>query len=162
MKTITDCRECKDYRKCPYGKDWYSYAEIRWCPYQIIWLIQEFYTLSYDNWMRKSDIWPTPPYEVTEIKSRFRTRANFIELSETLAELEKRFEGLGRRLTALLITQIEAGRQFNPDPAKNTFYYEARQALLYLKGYRRKKQGFSEWLRDKRKKSTKNVVLSSA
>lgn len=131
--TEQDCRHCKDYRDC-IGKDWYNYAEIRWCIYQIIWILK-----NYTSFM--AGRWPKDPYGSGSNGQRIvQTEATFVKPILILAEVRSRLKRTGSQ-GELLITQIEDGRTLS------TLSDGAREVLMYIKGNRRKRIGFRRWLR---------------
>jgi len=153
------CLKCKDYRDCPYysvidhsedkkDRDWFHYGQIRFCPYQIVWILAHAATL-------RDGRWPQDPDRVDDNlgQRRIKTEASFVKAILILAEVETRLKRTGIH-GKLLIAQVEAGREFN------TLDYEAKLALLYIKGWRRKKEGFSAWKkrRNYRQKRHQKVV----
>jgi len=136
VSEIGDCRECKDYRECLGLKEWFNYAEIRWCVFQVVWILQYKDTL-------KDGSWPQDPYgsnDNTSNQRMVKTEASFVKPELIIGELEKRLERCGTQ-AELLITQVEDGRTLNNLSAG------AREVLMYVKGFRRKKISFRRWLR---------------
>ena len=144
---MTDCRDCKDWHDCTAPPDWFHYGQIRWCPYQCIWIIAHSETL-------REGRWPPDPYRADNNNGQrnIKTEASFTKPILILAELETRLERAGIR-GKLLVAQVEAGREIN------TLDREARDALMYVKGFRRKKMSFSTWKRQRNYRSNeyKNV-----
>ncbi len=131
-----NCRSCKDYREC-IGKDWFHFGELRWCVFQVIWVLQNAETL-------RDGRWPKNPETLSDDNSggrNIKTEATFAKPVLILAEVESRLERT-RLHGELLIAQIEAGRDYS------TISGNARAALMYIKGLNRKKSGFKKWLRD--------------
>ena len=128
-----DCQDCRDYRPC-IGKDWYHYGEIRWCPYQCIWILQNSSTL-------ESGEWPDQVDYSTGQRQR-REEASYVKPILILAELRARLQRTGV-YGELLETQIEDGRSYS-NLSKN-----AKAVLMYVKGRKRKRMSFKKWLRDK-------------
>ena len=130
-----DCRHCKDYRECKTPPDWFDYSQIRWCVWQIIWILQHKETL-------KEGRWPQDPYGADDNTSSrtVKTEASFVKPELVIAELEARLQRTGTQ-AELLITQVEDGRTLsNLSPG-------AREVLFYVKGKDRKNMGFKRWLR---------------
>lgn len=127
-----DCRKCRDYRQC-IGKDWYDSADIRWCPYQVMWILEHRETL-------KGGEWPEDNTNSPNSQTNVRTQASFEKCIDTIAEVEERLKKTGWQ-AELLITQVEDGRTFD------TLSKGAREVLMYVKGFRRKRIGFRKWLR---------------
>jgi len=130
-----DCRACKDYREC-IGKEWFHYGQIRWCPYQVLWIIMNASIL-------RDGRWPQDPDRTdSNLGQRsIKTEASFVKPEIILAEVEQRMERTGTQ-GELLVTQVEDGRMLtNLSPG-------AREVLMYVKGFRRKRIGFKKWLRE--------------
>lgn len=134
MSTPGDCRTCRDYRGC-IGKEWFNFAEIRWCPLQIVWILQYKDTL-------KDGRWPQDPYASDDNVGQrsIKTEASFVKPEIIIAELEARFQRVGPQ-AELLITQVEDGRTLS------NLSSGAREVLMYVKGFRRKQISFRRWLR---------------
>jgi hypothetical protein len=131
-----DCRNCKRWEGCV-GKAWYSYADLRWCPLQVIWLIQHAEIF-------KSGKWPIEEGAQTEGGGKqVKREAPFVKPEIIIAELEHRLKKTGIQ-GQRLIAQIKAGRDIN---ALNPRAYEA---LMYVKGWRRKRMSFTEWKNQRR------------
>lgn len=131
---MTDCRDCKSWKGCP-GREWFNFLEVRWCPFQCIWILQNRETLL-------SGHWPQDPYNSNDNlgQKTFKTEASFVKPELVIAELESRLERCGRQ-KELLITQIEDGRTLS------NLSDGAREVLMYVKGFRRKGISFRKWLR---------------
>ena len=133
------CVECKDYHKCPYGvgKAWYLYIEIRWCPYQVVFILESSDTLLAGNWPDNPD---SSSYTDPMIKTGFRSEAYFTKPVEIIAEVEDRLKttgDAGRALVDEVQRQGVRGIELLSDPA-----YEA---LMYLKGRDHKEESFARW-----------------
>lgn len=131
---ILDCRRCKRWKGCP-GKQWWHFGEIRWCPLQIIWILQHAEELRAGQW---------PPQDEDSRESRqLRAEAYFVKAGIAISEVEKRLEttpGKGE----LLITQVEDGRTLG------TLSHTAYRILMYVKGKNRKDMNFKSWQRQER------------
>jgi hypothetical protein len=137
MSDPGDCRRCRDYRECT-GKPWYHYQEVRWCVWQVIWILANAETLRAGHWPKD------PDNSSDNIGQRsIKTEASFTKPILILAEVESRLRRTGIH-GKLLVAQIEAGREFN------TLDREARDALLYIKGWKQKRMGFSQWKKDRK------------
>ena len=131
-KVEGNCRTCKDYRKCIGHSEGYSYAEIRWCPFQVLWLLENLERLRATGWIYKDDSGGSP---------NVHTEASFVTVITVIAEVEVRLEATGKHGERLK-EQAEEGRslkQLSP---------QARAALMYIKGWRRKRISYSRWLRE--------------
>ena len=119
-----DCRNCKDYRDCSGIIEWFHYGLIKFCPYQIVWVLANSETL-------RAGKWPKEPYNSDSAGQRtIKTEASFTKPILILAEVETRLKKTGIQ-GKLLVAQIEAGRDFN------NLDRDARTALMYIKGFRR-------------------------
>lgn len=49
---MADCSQCKDFYAGCQGKEFYEPREIKFCPFQIIWLIQNIGTLHEYSWVK--------------------------------------------------------------------------------------------------------------
>lgn len=126
-----NCLKCRNYYGCE-GKDSYSYSEIRWCPWQVLWILEREDKLRGADWGKKDDVRKTGgnPHD-----------APFTKGVDVVAELELRLAQTGV-YGELLKAEIEAGRTFQ------TLSANARAALMYVKGWRRKRIDFKRWLRE--------------
>ena len=132
-----DCRHCRDYREC-IGRGWYDFSQIRWCPYQIVWILQFKETLLEGRW-------PEDPHGADNNTSSrtIKTEASFVKPEIIIGELEERLKRCGTQ-AELLITQVEDGRTLsNLSPG-------AREVLMYVKGFRRKRMSFSAWKKQRK------------
>lgn len=128
-----DCRRCKDYRECSGLIEWFHYGLIRFCVYQIIWIIRNAATLRVGNWPKNPD-----SSDDSVGQRRIKTEGAFVKPTLILAEVESRLRRTGIH-GKLLVAQIEAGREFS------NLDRDAKDALIYIKGLRRKGEGFSAW-----------------
>ena len=140
-----DCRNCRDYPGC-IGKAFFNFAEIRWCPLQCIWLLQQKETL-------RSGRWPKDPYGSADDNpstGNTATEASFVKPEVVIAELEERLRSAGPQ-AELLICQGEDGRSFS------NLSDGAREVLMYVKGFRRKDMSFMRWQKQKRYRRKMNT-----
>ena len=145
MSELGDCRHCKDYRECV-PPEWFNYAEIRFCVWQIIWIIRNALTL-------RTGHWPKDPDNSSDNLGQrsIKTEASFVKPILILAEVESRLGRTGIH-GKLLVAQIEAGIEFN------NLDREARDALFYVMGWRQKRESFSAW--KKARKYHQKVVMA--
>lgn len=135
---MKDCQKCKDYRDCP-GRPWFHYGEVRWCPYQVIWIIEHVDTLRAGNWPPNPD---GSSYIDPMIKTGFKDEAYYTKPIEILAEVELRLEKTGAH-GRQLIKEIEEGRPLD------LLGDVARSALMYTKGQRLKRMTYKTWLKQR-------------
>ena len=151
-----DCRKCKRWKGCP-GKwcsytengkkveeEWYHYGEIRWCPQQIIWILQNADIFKAGDWVTR--------HEESGESRQLHPEAYFVKAGIAISELEARLESVPNQ-GELLITQVEDGRTlYDLSPG-------AYEILMYVKGKDRKAEDFNTWRR-KRKFRQKETVAS--
>jgi len=154
---MRECQECEDYNKCPFGegKAWYHYGEIRWCPFQVIWILEHRGAFLAGDWVDNPD---GSSYTDPAIQTGFRSESYFTKPEEVIAQVEDRLKTTGIAGEAL-VDEVDQGLTFQQ------LSRPAQSALMYVKGWRQKKQTFPEWMRDWRrgktyKTSHKNDVLS--
>lgn len=135
---MQDCRKCKDYRDCTRNHDWFHYGEIRWCVWQVIWVIENSGTLLAGNWPPNPD---GSGYIDPKIKTGYGSEAYYTKPAGILAEVEYRLRRTGIE-GKLLRAEIKAGETMD------SMEPEARSALMYIKGWRRKRIGYKRWLRE--------------
>ena len=127
------CRTCKTYKDCA-GKEWYSYAEIRFCPFQILWAIE----------FLEPEQWPPSPAESNYydlgIRKGYASEASFTKPAGILGEVCYRLERCGVS-GKLLMAQVLAELEISP---------EANDALYYCKGWRRKTMSFAKWKKQRK------------
>jgi len=144
---VKDCLKCKTYKDCS-GKTWFHYGEIRFCPYQVIFIIENSEVLRAGGWPANPD---GSSYIDTKIQTGFKSEAYYVKPVGILAEVEYR-----RRRTGsdgkLLRAEVLAGLELSQ---------ESKSALHYCKGWRRKRMSYQRWLRHRRyqgKKLTKTTT----
>lgn len=133
---VKDCLKCQSYKDC-LGKPWFHYGEIRFCPFQILWIIEHSETMIAN--------WPSAPegssYVDPRIHTGYRSEAHYAKSVGILGEVEYRLQRT-RVDGKLLREQVENGKDIA------MLAPEARSALMYIKGWRRKKIGYKRWLRE--------------
>ena len=126
-----DCRGCRRWQGCP-GKEWYHYGEIRWCPQQVIWILQHAEVLREGFWVAR--------YEESGGSRQLKVEAYFVKAGIAITEVDTRLETTPGR-GELLITQIEDGRGIG------NLSSGAYEILMYIKGKDRKVMDFNTWKR---------------
>lgn len=129
-----DCRKCKRWRGCP-GKEWYHYGEIRWCPQQIIWILQHADIFRVGDWVAK--------HEESGGSQQLKAEAYFVKAGIAISEIEARLETTPNK-GEILLTQVEDGRSLE------TLSSGAWAILMYIKGKDRKALSFKDWGRQGR------------
>lgn len=135
-----DCRRCRDWRGC-FGKDSYSYTDIRFCNLQMIWLINNLEILESGNWPREADDNKSSHQVINE--------ATFTRAVEMSAETKERLDSLPRYVRDHLLDVIQAEIEIE------NMSYIPRKALYYISG-RRKDMPFSKWLWQQNKRREKS------
>lgn len=127
-----NCYKCKTWKGC-IGKEWYNYGEIRWCPLQVIWILQNKEEFDAGRWPSE--------HKESQDTGQLHADAGFTRVKLVIAEVKDRLartDGQGE----LLITQVEDQRDLS------TLSAGARRILMYVKGKDRKKIGFKKWVRE--------------
>lgn len=146
MSDIVDCNECKGkYQDCK-GKPWFTVGEIRWCDKQVLWMLDWFFKLTRDGIVRLDLDWPSNPdgsqVDLPSVQRPKASSAYFTKPAEVIGELAVRIKRLGRS-GELLLAELQAGMEGNlTDEAKVAFYY--------ITGFRRKRQGYPLWKKQRK------------
>ena len=82
-----DCQKCKRWKHCP-GKEWYHYGEIRWCPRQVIWILQNADTLDAGMWVVDKNL-------TDESDQRAMNEAYYVKSKIAIAEVRDRLKTTG-------------------------------------------------------------------
>jgi len=142
-----NCTDCQGYSKCILNnpvildtEDFFSYSEVRFCPFQIMFLLSHKELLETGEW--------PPEYKDSESSRRINPEGRFVKPMIALAEITIRLKTTGR-CGELLTTQVEDGRSFH------TLSDGAREALFYCSGYRRRQLTFAQWLANKNHRKRK-------
>ena len=134
-----ECRDCYDFKTHRYkylkeclGGDDFTYGDIFYCRWQIIWVIKHSVLL-------KSGVWPDMPHVTGEpIGKRKQTAADYERACITHADVDyrlKKTKGDGK----LLKKEIELGTPINEMDE------EAESALLWCEGWRKKRGDYAVW-----------------
>ncbi len=130
---MTDCLKCQRWKECGIGKVFYEYVDIRYCPYQVMWILENAATLLEGNWpddiTGNSDAQTTRPHE-----------ASFVKPAIIIAEVERRMKTTGAMGVSL---RERAEQGYTIDQLSSPEY----NVLMYLKGNQRKLQTYSQWKR---------------
>jgi len=130
-----DCRKCRDWKGCP-GKEWFGYQEIKWCPQQVFWILK-FADILHEGH------WPVPDATAPGgMRGKSVTEAAFAKVALVIAELDTRLSKTNWR--GRLLTE-ECKNRDRMDYLSN----DAKDALYYVVGWRRKDRSFSVWLKDR-------------
>ena len=145
-----DCRHCRKWGRCP-GKEWYSFADIRFCVQQVFWLLKW-------AWVLRQGRWPAPETVVESgVRGKMSAGAPFAKAILIIAELDQRLARTGLRGELLVEQCINREKMdYLSDNAKD--------ALYYVSGWSRNPRSFAQWLADRKywRKPDKNIVKTGA
>ncbi len=132
MKEGRLCPSCNRFimNTCK-GYEWYELKEIRFCRWQVLFLLENFHA------------YPTDPYtsgytEAPRTSHRIGANAPFESQAVVFAELEYRIEKTGTD-GKWLISDVQKGVTLRE------LAYEPRRALHYCAGWTRKRLSYSAW-----------------
>lgn len=133
------CQECRNWHDCTAPPDWFNYVEIRFCPYQCLWILAQDEIIECGRW-------PLQPGQAeSPIGNRqFKPEAPFVKPEIIIAELRSRLAKTGIQ-GKLLRAQTKAGIT-----SPNDLEWEAMEALMYISGWNRKRVDFGAWKRQRR------------
>ncbi len=150
------CPSCSPFiRRTCTGYDWFPINEIRYCSYQMMFLIEHRLLLQEGKY-------PPDPYVSGYVGGGFsgrKSHAPFERALQEVGELDARCLTMevGARLCAsnlsrkLLIAEIEGGRTIRELSA------EARLFLRYISGWERRLMSFSAWSKQTRYRAKMNT-----
>ena len=164
MSDFRPCRECRDWKRClltETEREWFGPRHCwRFCPLHV------FFLFRYESTLR-GHRWPVLDTNTGDMITRTISEAAFTKSSDLLAELYSRINGWelkGRRISGtgwkgkLLISQCK-----NPDIMKIQWLDpDAKDALFYVSGDKRRTTPFAVWLAKRRyKKYTTTGITQS-
>lgn len=140
---MRDCRKCRDWRECK-EEGPFDYGEIGFCRPQMMWLIYHLGTLCEGQW---------PVENNTKIgRTPLQQQAYFVRVAEIAGFVEWRLKltGVDGKLLKsemALEKKLAEGQEWPKSLVEilNTLSSEARRALNYISGRRRKKDGYGTW-----------------
>jgi len=144
---VKSCQKCKSYKDCS-GKTFYNYSDIRFCPYQVLWVIEQSEVLQGGNWPSNPD---ESSYIDPGIRTGYKDEAYYAKPVGILGEVNARLARAGthgKLLRAEVLAELELSE-------------ESKSVLMYIKGWRRKGMSYKRWLKDRRylgKKYDQSVV----
>ena len=147
MSDFRPCRECKDWKGCLLTlseREWFGYHHLRFCPIQVFWLLR------YEEILRGFG-WPVAEDALGGMSGVTIKQGNFVQVAEAFAELDPRIERT--RLKGKLLRAECKMPSTNKVEYRFEFLSEdAKDALYYVSGDKRKKSPFTTWLAKKRKR----------
>ncbi len=133
---MLDCRKCQSPKDCQ-GFAWYDYGSIRWCRWQVLWILTNSEALG-------AGIWPPSPdgssYIDPKIKTGYGSEAYFVKPVVALAEVERRLKRTGLA-GKLLKAEVAAEMELSS---------ESGDALRYVSDWRKKDMSYSAWKKQRR------------
>lgn len=145
MSIFRPCRECRDWARClltESEKEFFDASDCwRFCPLHV------FFLLKYENVLRGHQ-WPVVDENTGGTTNRVVSDAVFVKASLLLAELYQRLDRTGIK-GELLAEQCKVREkvEYLSDNAKD--------ALYYVSGDKRKDSGFTLWLARRRYREDK-------
>ena len=138
------CHDCRDWSDCP-GKPWYSIADIRYCRYQVLWIIENFIVCNAGKSESERDTWPveeqdTGYTEAPKTSHAVSAHAPFERTLQVVGDITRRLERTGKD-GRLLVLEVHNSVPLSQD---------ARNALNYVNGWREKHRSYTQWLADRK------------
>jgi len=134
------CNECEGTGHIQEG---YLFAELRFCPFQIVWILANEECLDYGKWPDRYS-----PFD--ERGSRqIANEGYFVKAKLIIAEVRKRMETTGKDGRHL-------ADQCKLYSTPNSLDDEAWEVLMYLKGANRKDMDFNKWRNQRRYRTKKS------
>jgi len=145
---------CTNWDDCA-GKSWYAMGDIRYCRYQVIWLIDAGLYVSVTGDIQVDiEQWPSQDeatgYTRAEPTQHSVNLTTFERPVEVFAELAARLARTGTD-GRLLIHEVQSRRFENVAMLSR----EARSALGYASGWKRKRMGYSDWKKQRNRRRMK-------
>ncbi len=139
--TIKQCQKCRTWKDCT-GHEWYEIREIRYCSWQVQWIIENFLRVWADEIIVMRDTWPSQDVETgytdaPQTQHAISSHAPFEGVLQMVAEVHRRLEWTGSDGRELVL-MLEHGTDLSSN---------AHDALRYCSGWRRKDTSFKDWLR---------------
>lgn len=158
-KSIKPCNKCRDWSGCP-GMEHYTIRDIRFCRQQVLWLISQFFTCDGDGISLERESWPVQAHdtgytEAPKTSHSVSSHAPFEKPMQVAGELEHRLLKTGKdgRLLVLEV-RVRMAHDTNPRELSN----DARAALGYASGWKRKRQTYPQWRADKNRSKTHKIM----
>jgi hypothetical protein len=136
---------CRDWRGCQ-PRSWYSLHDNQYCRQQTLWLI--FECIEYIDGKYVSVGWPPEDkgetgYNDTLVQHSQPSTAGFTRPIQEIAEVIKRLERTGKDGQNLLLW-VKRGELY-----RDCFSQEAKNALNYCVGWKRKSLEYVTWLKQR-------------
>ncbi len=145
---------CRDWEGCP-GRDWYSLHDNQYCRQQCIWIIDN--CIEYSGGKYQSMGWPPEDkpetgYNDTPVQHSTPANASYERPIQEIVEVIKRLERTGKDGRLLLVEIKNAELKLKGESYRQQYSQEARNALSYVAGWKRKHRSYRQWLADRQYK----------
>lgn len=150
VKSCWDGRAlCRDWGSCPYNDvpeelRWFRLTDIQYCRNQILFIIEHVLNFKGDRYVTELEAWPAESketgYNDTPVQHSTSNSANFERFRQVTAEVLIRLESAGID-GRLLLLEVKNNRL--------DLSQEAKRALNYISGWKRKRLSYSFWKRQR-------------
>ena len=132
------CRDYIDYKLCP-GLECFTWRDIRWCPHQIWWILQNEELLSDGIWPQPSDL-----IDKDAIQRALMSTAYYVKSSLTMAVVRMRLKRVHkkdiREMWEDIYDKVELWEILKRDGSDPT-----QLVILYISGWYPKKKNYRLW-----------------
>ena len=141
MSDYRPCRECRDWNRClltESERHWFGYQHIRFCQHHI------FFLLKYEDIIR-GKAWPSSDEALGGSSNQQLSDAAWVSVSLLLAELGVRLEKIR--------PSLKGERLSDQCKLRDRIEYltdDAKDALYYIRGGKRKETPFNVWVATRR------------
>lgn len=155
---MLQCQECrkdhKPWRECPGGLEWYEPSDIRFCPNQMVWLMEQLHILEYGQW----------PSDPSGDAGRHTTSFHGAYFEGPLgyhAEVSWRLGQCGKKDSTLAYQHwVECTDELTLSDLTGLNIYKLRQrlrrVLAYISGYNRKNRTYNEFVQHRKVTKRRN------
>jgi len=139
LSDFRPCRECRDWDRClltESEKHWFGYQHIRFCKHHVFFLLK-------NRDIIRGRAWPNSDEALGGSSTQTLSDAAWVSVSLLLAELDTRLDKTsikGELLAEQCVTREKMAY----------LSAHAKEALLYISGWRRKETPFNVWLATRR------------
>lgn len=142
---------CRDWDGCE-GRDWYSLHDNCYCRLQTLWIIENCIDYVGDKYV--SSGWPEEEksktgYDDVKVQHSQPSTAGFTRPIAEIAEVIKRLERTGKDGRLLLVEIKNAELRLRRGSYVQEYSKDARNALNYIIGWKRKHRSYRQWLADR-------------
>ena len=131
-----------NYKECM-GHEWYDYGDIKYCGFEVIWIIQNAEELRQGGW-------PLPPehLEVDRLKEEIIAGAYYEKAICIVAEVDARLKRTGKDgkwLVSLIIANFLIPEDIRPLFDPRDIDADPKLAFDYITGYHRYGKDLEKW-----------------